>query len=288
MNFIMQLQKEKYTKEIKILYVDNLIEEILEKMVDFISNHDTRNLTLIKVKKETKVYKFKYNNHIYYIKAYLHKKKKLKNYFRYKAFRNIKITKSLIESGIPVFTPYLSISYRNLPFPNNSLFITEEFEGINASDFLLENYGNLELKKRFIEKIAYIWSKLYKNGFIQGDPNLDNVMVRTNYNKEKGQKEEMDIVLVDVDSIRKWPLILDNMVIKNLAKFNSLTIRNLSKYNKTLISCEDRKFFLEEFLKHYKTIKNIDFFKEEIKKKTIEKLKKWNKENLINRNDFNI
>lgn len=283
----MQLQKRKYKKGIHVYYTEKIIEPFLQKMVNFVRGDYTSNLTLIKVKRETKVYKYEYNNQIYYIKAYLHKKKKLKNYFRYKAFRNIKITKSLMDNEIPVFIPCFSISYRKLPSPNNSLFITKEFDGINASDFLIEHHDKLEVKEMFIKKLAYILAKLYSKGFIQGDPNLENVMVKANSINDKGQID-LGIVLVDIDSIRKWPILLDKIIIKNLVKFNALTIRNLSKYNTILISCEDRQLFLEEFLKHYKTTKDINFFEREIKKGTIEKLKKWGKANLINNNGFNI
>lgn len=221
----MELRKEKYTKNIKVKYMDTLIDEIVEDMLGFLCNNDESNLCLVKVKRDTKVYKYKHDNQTYYIKAYLHKKKKLKNYFRYKAFRNIKITKSLMDNEIPVFKPYISISYKNFPSPNRSLFITREFKGVSATEFLLDNHENTELKNKFIKDMAYICSKMYNNGFVQGDPNLDNIMVKLHSNEGREQSE-LDIVLVDVDGIKKWPFLTENMVIKNLAKFNALIIRN--------------------------------------------------------------
>lgn len=65
----MELRKEKYTKNIKVKYMDTLIDEIVEDMLGFLCNNDESNLCLVKVKRDTKVYKYKHDNQTYYIKA---------------------------------------------------------------------------------------------------------------------------------------------------------------------------------------------------------------------------
>ncbi len=77
------------------------------------------------------VYKLKYNDCIYYLKSYMHRKltKILKNFFRpVEAIRIFQKSMKLIEADIPVAEPVMGLTRRSF-FLVDSIFVSKEVPG---------------------------------------------------------------------------------------------------------------------------------------------------------------
>lgn len=241
---------------------------------DYIKNNS---FELIKKGNQREIYKFKVNSKSYYLKKYSYRNlgKRIKNFFRASAaYRSFKITIELLEKNISVVKPILAAEYQYSPFITDSIFITKDFGGVNLQKFLAYNdYSQLE-KEKVIIKVAKLWSKLYRNNYINGDPNLPGVLLRYN--------DKLELALVDLDNFQKKIYLSQEKVIKNLAKFNAHGYSGLEKLQGKKLKKEDRKLFLKYFLKFYNRI-NLDINNLLLKteKETAKYLNKWNKDHLF-------
>lgn len=235
------------------------------------------NFSLIDKSTGRRVFKLEFGNKSYYIKKYSYRKvsKRIKNLFRpSEAFRAFKKCKQLLAAEVSVVKPVLAITYRHDIWTVDSLFITEDFQGMNLRDYLAYEDYSLELKREIIKRLAEFWFELYQLKFLNGDPNIVNILIRFN-------QEKFELGLVDVDNIKKLPFIPWKMVIKNLIKFTAHTYSNLDGFGRDKLDYEDRMLFFKEFFSYFNHQEDIDELIDYINQKTVEKLIDWDKKELI-------
>lgn len=121
--------------------------------------------------------------------------------------------------------------------------------------------------------MAKLWAKLYKNNYINGDPNLPGVLL----NFDDG----LQLSFVDVDNFKQVIYLSEKRIIKNLAKFNAHSYSGLAKMDGKKLTDTDRKLFLDYLVENYsfksstiEVFNKIDYF-------TYKVLKKWGKEGLM-------
>jgi hypothetical protein len=239
-------------------------------------NISNKSFEPVKMSSQRKVFKVNIGSENYYFKKYNYRnlEKRIKNIFRKSsAYRAFKISNELIEKRITVVKPILAAEYKHSPIKIDSVFITKDFGGINLQDFIAyKNYSQKEKEKIIIE-LAKLWAKLYKNNYINGDPNLPGVLL----NFDDG----LQLSFVDVDNFKQVIYLSEKRIIKNLAKFNAHSYSGLAKMDGKKLTDTDRKLFLDYLVENYsfksstiEVFNKIDYF-------TYKVLKKWGKEGLM-------
>jgi len=238
-----------------------LIKDIIDKFI-IVEDKAEYQAALFKDDKAHNVFKYQLDGNIYYIKKYenLRFKKKLKNLFRpAEGKRYLKLLNKLQEIGIPTINKGWAIKYGTF-IDRESLFITEEISGQKLIDFLADCSDNI-LRKTAIKKLAELLNTLYSNKLLSGDPNFSNFFVN----------EAEEVKFIDLDSIKKFPIIPKSMIHKNLAKLLALAY-----VHKVEISIGEKELLVNEAL-------NGQQFKE-ILKLTKEKLDHWDHNKIIHEN----
>lgn len=281
----MKLKKKAWEDRVKVYYRDKLNEKLVEKIINFLKGKDVNGISKLEVVKTSQgrwVCKLKINNNKYYIKKYFYRKsgKKIKNIFRpSEALRAFRTSHQLLAVDIPVVRPVLAAVYRQNLLTVDSILVTKDFGGRDLQDFFASGDYNKELKEEVITKTAYLWAQVYKNNFLNGDPNLASILVRY-------RQGDLELALIDVDNIRCYPFLPWKMIVKNLIDFNAHTYSGLYKLDGNKLTCEDRLIFLKNFINYYdKNGIEQQSLITQIKQKTIERLIEWDKRDLIINNE---
>lgn len=265
-------------KNIRCLFSETPSYELQEKVDYCLKNPiiQRQEFELVKKGNQREIYKVKLNSRIYYFKKYRYRSlnKRVKIFFRKSpAFRSFKISQKLIEAGIPVVKPVIAAEYKQKPTIVDSLFVTEDFDGVNLQDFLaFEDYSQAE-KEEIIKVLAELWAGLYQNKYINGDPNLPGVLLKFD--------GDLKLSFVDVDNFKRKIYLSEKRIIKNLAKFNAHSYSGLAKMDGKELTISDRKLFLKTFIKNYSFKLSRRRLIEKIDELTFELLKSWRKEDLI-------
>lgn len=240
-------------------------------------NISNKSFEPVKMGSQRKVFKANIGSENYYFKKYSYRslEKRIKNIFRKSsAYRAFKISNELLEKRITVVKPILAAENKHSPIKIDSVFITKDFGGINLQDFLAyKNYSKAEKEKIIIE-LAKLWAKLYKNNYINGDPNLPGVLLNFD--------GSLQLSFVDVDNFKQVICLSEKRIIKNLAKFNAHSYSGLDKMNGKKLTNKDRKLFLDNLIENYKGLKQINAY-QAIKDETLSILRAWDKTELIRR-----
>jgi hypothetical protein len=281
---MVKLNKENFTDDIMIYYYNSFDKDLVQEVVNFLKsgrNINSKNIEPVKEGKGRQVFKTVVNGKKYYLKKYFYRKtsKRMKNLFRSaEAVRALKITFQLLQAGIPAVEPVLAMVYRHNFWTFDSVFITEDFQGIDLQNYLAyENYDP-ETKSLVIKETARLWAGLYKNRFINGDPNLASILI-------KFDRNDCKISLVDVDNTRHLPFLPQRIVIKNLIELNAHSYSGLDRIGKQKLSFEDRKAFFNEFILSYRRKMNIEKITKYINRKTYDRLLQWGKQDLVNNDE---
>lgn len=275
----MQIKSEKYDK-INFYYNKKPSKLMFEMTKYFLETNKINNsdFEMIKSGNQREIYKGIVDSESYYFKKYSYRSlnKKLKNIFRSSAaYRSFKISNQLIANQIPVVEPILAAKYNHSLMIADSIFITKDFGGADLQNFLAKKEYSLKEKEEIIIKLAQIWAKLYKNNYLNGDPNLPGILI--NYN----ENESLNLSLVDVDNFKKVIYLTKDRIIRNLAKFNAHSYSGLAKMGEKKLTKEDRKLFLNHFIKNYNDLTQIDLC-QAVKTETFNILEAWDKSELIN------
>lgn len=255
-------------------YIDN---NLPSKMVSLIlaeekKNFKSKKFHLIKNDKGHEVFKFNFEGKSYYLKYYSDQKlfKRIKNLIRpEEGIRYFKISWQLLSDNIPVVKPVLAIKYRINLMKSNSLYVTKGHQAKTLSKYFLKNNYDQKTKIRIIKRLAALFAKLYKNKYIPGDPNLQNVLI------SKTQK----LTLVDVDNIKHYPILPDKMILRNLGKLNALAYKNKEAWKP-----QDMDFFVQYCLEKINFNISPDSLYQYVNKTTLKKLTKWEERQVIQNN----
>ena len=237
------------------------IKDIIDKFI-IIDDKAEYQAALFKDDKAHDVFKYQLDGNIYYIKKYenLRFKKKVKNLFRpAEGERYLKLLNKLQEIGVPTIKKGRAIKYGSF-IDRESLFITEEISGQELIDFL-DDSDDRSLRKIAIENLAELLITLYSNKLLSGDPNFSNFLV----DKSGGVK------FIDLDSIKKFPVMPQFMIDKNLAKLLALAY-----VHEVELSLSEKKLLVN------KTLKKEKF--QDILRLAKDKLDYWNHNKIIQKN----
>jgi hypothetical protein len=275
----MQIKSEKYD-EINFYYNKKPSKQMFEMTKYCLETNEINNsdFEMIKSGNQREIYRVIVDSESYYFKRYSYRSfnKKIKNIFRSSAaYRSFKTSDQLIANQIPVVEPILAAKYNHSPMITDSIFITKDFGGTDLQDFLAKKDYSLAVKEEIIIELAQVWAKLYKNNYLNGDPNLPGILI--NYN----ENESLNLSLVDVDNFKKVIYLTKDRIIRNLAKFNAHSYSGLAKMVGKKLTKEDRKLFLNHFIKNYKDLTQIDLC-QAVKTETFNILEAWDKSELIN------
>lgn len=276
---MLKLNKEIYNDRIKVYYNNRFDKDLIQEVVKCIKcdNNTNSDIKLVKEDKGRQVFKLAVNNKKYYIKKYFYRKtsKRLKNLFRSaEALRAFEISNRLLRAGIPVVQPVLAVVYRCDFWTFDSIYVSEDFQGINLQNYLAFGNDNEVVKRQVIKEVARLWAKVYKKRFINGDPNLASILI-------KFTGDNFKLSLVDVDNTRHVLVLPESTIIKNLIEFNAHSYSGLDRIGKKKLSFEDRILFLKEFILSSGRKVNLTKITEYIGRKTAYRLLEWGKEYLV-------
>lgn len=251
----MNIKKMKFKNDFIIYYKGNKPpQELIDKTIFYLRNPSLKDSELVKKGNGRKIFKASVASKSYYFKKYSYRSfdKKLKNLIRKSAaYRSFKKSHLLLDKKIPVVEPVLAVLYKHNFFTYDSVFVTEDFNGINFQEFIaFEEYNN-KLKKKLIKKAALFWSELYKNNIINNDPNLGSILINSDNSSE--------LSLVDVDNIKIKDSLTSNEILHNLSKFNAHSYLGLKKLGGKQLSCSDKKIFLEEIYNNMECFSHFKF-----------------------------
>lgn len=261
--------------------IDNKLLEITDVLLTNSNRVIEKEIKLVKDDIGRQVFKVKIGNDNYYLKKYFYKKasKKIKNLFRpAEAVRAYQISNKLLAASISVAEPIAAIVNNKGFMVKESIFITKEFVGIKLDDYLINEEYNKSLKEKIIKEVAKLWAKLYLFNFLNGDPNLPGILVRV-------QDDKVDLCLVDMDNFKQYSYLSWKKICKNLIEFNAHSYSGLGISGINKLSNKDRiiffKLIISELIKEYGWNINLEDNISYINKKTIERLIKWGREEVI-------
>ena len=244
----MKILKKKISSHITLYYQKKIDEDLLSKTINFLTSNDNKeDIKIIKTNKAGYVFVTKIKGNYYYFKKYKNKNfiKIIKDFFRpERAVRSLNIAISLTRKNIPTVKPILAAVHIKNPFKKESIFVTADFGGTELIKYLTNKIQN-DSKREILNKIVNLYSQLLKNHFYHQDPDLQNFLIKQNR-----------IVLVDVDSIRKFPFFTWKIILTNLINFNQqlIKVENLDKNQN--FTREDRYYIIRNILSNIK--KNIN------------------------------
>ncbi|WP_027339409.1 lipopolysaccharide kinase InaA family protein [Halonatronum saccharophilum] len=275
----MSLKKEAFDHKIKVYYQDNLNKKLYQKVIECFNSdcHSQGGFHLIKDEKNRQVFKLDFKGKVYYLKKYSYRKlsKRIKNLFRpEEAIRSFITSNKLLMNDIPVVKPILALTYKHNFFTYDSIFVTEEADGIDFKQNLIENeYTDKEIRKQF-KRVGELWFQLLNNNFYHGDPSLANVLIAFKEN-------DIKLSLVDVDNIKSFPFFTWKRVLKALIKFNAHIYSALNEPEITELGYRDRIHFFKQVVNKYNKGEKFQEIMNYINLKTVKKLLKWEKREWI-------
>lgn len=280
----LKLKRKKYNSKIQIYYQDEVNYGLAEELMDYVwSNKGLKqhkeNFELIKDDvKKGKVYRMKFDDQVYYVKCYAHRKLKkvIKNIFRpVEAVKCFKIGIKLLNADIAVAEPVLGLTCRRSLFLVDSIFVAKEVPGVDLHAYLERNKTyDKELRENIIREMALLWSKLVNHNFLHHDPWLGNFMFDP-------KQKIIQIKLIDIDNIYSLPFLPQNILIKNLARLRSKQLYEFSKNNNKALTQDEINIFLEEFIQRCHRKLKTDKLQESANFHTIKRLIKHHNQNLI-------
>ena len=264
----------KIAKDVKAYLNQDFSQGLLDFVLASRSNDFKRDdFKLIKDNKGHEVFNFTYQNKEYYLKNYSQQglKKDLKNLVRpVEAIRYFKISCGLLAESIPVVKPALAVEFRVNMLRKDSLFLTEGVAASNLYDFLLKDEVSQKFKEQAVKESAFLFAQLYQNNFHPGDPNLENILITD---------KQQELILVDVDNIKRYPLLPKILVLRNLAKFNALAYKNNENWNQNY-----REIFLSNCLKRLDFKQEIAESIARVDDLTVKRLINWDRKHIIKAN----
>lgn len=294
MNKILIINKKQDNSKIKAYYQDELNYGLAEEIIKYFwlskkPQHNNDNLELInddsyhsfkpqliKRKKKCETYILEYNDETFFIKRYFSvslDKKLLNITRRAKAHKCLLYSDRLSTAGFNVAEPVFALIYKNGSLGKESVFVMKKYPGINFREYLNSYDPNIKKEEAILSFAATI-GNFYKNGFIHGDPNLENFII----NEVNGQ---YTFGFIDIDEIyRRAPS--KKAVLKSIGKLCSFVYCSLNDSNQSILNSEEKMmFYLSEILKSYNPRITIDYARRIVIKQAVRVFIHWNNGSII-------
>lgn len=281
-----KIDRKKYNSKIKVYYQDDLNYGLAEDLIKYFwlyqkSHNDDRfhglnKPQIVKRKKKCETSVLEYNGGTFYIKRYFSvslDKKLLSLVRRPKALKCLIYSKHLEVAGFNVAEPVFALAYTKGFFEKESIFVMKKYLGINFREYLNSSDSDLNKEKAILSFTSTI-GDFYKNGFIHGDPNLENFII----NEENGQ---YNFGFIDVDQIfRRLPS--QKAVLQSIGKLYCFAYCFFSDSNPRVVNSEEKiMFYLSSILKSYNPRINIDYARLIAGKAAVKVLLHWNCSGLV-------
>ena len=252
----MKIKKFKSDANNTVLFLEKIDNEILKKALYFLELEDYKNdKNLIKqknAKKRTRqVFRFEINGKMYYCKKYVNNNffKIIQDLFRnQRAVRAFKLSVFLNNHNIQTIKPVLAVNDGKRFFHRASVIITEECKGITIKKVLLNDIKE-EDKQKLIEKCVNLYIKLIKMKIYHRDPNFSNLMLSQN-----------ELILIDLDDVRKIPFYSFRLLFRNLEKLNRILLLSYTRNKEINFNNQDRENIIKKLISNsYNRINQIKY-----------------------------
>ncbi len=227
-----------------VLFLEKIDKKLIEKALYFLELEDYKNdKDLIKqknAKKRTRhIFRFKINEKVYYCKKYVNNNffKIIQDFFRnQRAVRAFKLSVFLNNHSIQTIKPVLAVVDSNRFFHRASVIVTEESEGITIKKVLLNNVKK-EDKQKILKKFINLYLRLIKMKIYHRDPNLSNFMFFQD-----------ELILIDLDDIRKFHWYSFGKLFRNLEKLNRILLLSFTRNKEINLNNKDRENIIKKLI----------------------------------------
>lgn len=226
------------------------------------------------------VYTFTYRKQLYYLKRYIHRWtcQVVKNWVREpEGLRYFRASLAVEALGVPVVKPVFAITLRVNPFITDSFYVIKAFGGSSLDHLAMKCQLKKTEREKLLRRIARIWSTLYMNRYVHEDPNPGNILVNT---------ETLDIALVNIDGVRKWPVLPEKKILDNLAKLNYFSYLCFDNTSGRKLDEADRTVFFDAFFSHYPKKMHTREPVYYLYQSTIKRLVRSNREDIVSNSPF--
>lgn len=232
-----------FKEQINLLHLNQLNGTILQKAMYLLDLENNRVNSLIKEGRSRKrnrlVFRSETDEGVFYFKKYVNYSflKFIQDLFRTsRAERAFEMSSFLVKHNINVVKPVLAISKT---FDKSSLFVTEESKGVSLKEILKGEITKSD-KSKLLNKLITTYSSLLKLKIYHRDPNLSNFLV------EKGE-----LVLIDMDDIRRKPFFSSINTFVNLEKLNRILLLCFVRNKDINFNNDDRIFILKSLFHNF-------------------------------------
>jgi len=282
----MVITKEELREDIYLLfYADedpdrDLALEIIKDIPD--ENGENPSGRVVKIKDSgstTSVYKICIKNRKYFVKEFRASglKRKIKNFMgKPRAIRSLKNGIQLRNKGIPAIKPGMAVI--DCSTLNRNLLITEEIKGENLFQLLRNCEFNPSTRRQLLINLATIWRKLFQQNLLYRDPTLENFFLTP---EESFRGEPPGIIIIDIDHIYSLPIMPEFLKKDALSRFFASSLIYLEKAGVNFPSQQELSQFYLQFFKGERSKRERRKFSRKVKKGTVNKLRKWNRMDLI-------
>ncbi len=255
-------------KKIKIIFLDPPDDTVMRKALYYLDlTNYGKEPSLIKKKIASKrtrhVFKVEINGSNYFFKKYTNYSylKIVQDFFRsnraVRAFETaLYLNRNNIETVIPVLTIYKF-------FGKSSIFVTKECKADSLKDIFLKDISD-ETKHKLVKKLAVLYNSLLKLGIFHRDPNLSNFLFSND-----------NIVLIDMDDIKKKKLFPFSKAFMNIEKLNRILLLSYVRKKDLSFNNNDRIFIIKSLIQKRFKIFNENFFLKILNRFTKFKMNKY-------------
>lgn len=239
----MKIKQISFTSEIKLYYSKEEPELNLVRSVSQIFDGSVQSF---KKMPRHEVYLLEHGNNVYYAKKFFPTtfEQKLSYCIRKsKALKCFILFNQLVNANFKTIESVFVLNYQK-GLKRESILVTKKTDGVNLKDVLIMDIDR-SVKKEVLVCLLLTLGTFLKKGFRHNDPGLENFLIDLN-------KKPYEIIFMDLDAIESIPWLSPKRAFYSLNKLSfSIYATLVSQNNEKAYSCEQAKFYIEQFLKSY-------------------------------------
>jgi serine/threonine protein kinase len=163
----------------------------------------------------SEVYRFQYNNTVYYAKRFI--AATIERYISQLAkgpqgIRCYNMANTLTSLNIQVPESIFVLSYRKNLLRSENIYLTKAFDGPSVFEFVLENLGQSHVKiAKVLSNLTSALGTLHRNQYIHDDTSTSNFLVNS---------KSLEICFIDLNSIYHQKKLSRDQILESLAPLN--------------------------------------------------------------------
>ncbi len=272
-----------HTKIYYLQKVDNELVNITSMILNQSSTDKCEEkFEFINRQSSAEVYRFKYQNDVYYAKKFITSTIERNISQLAKGPRGLRcynMANILTSINIKVPESVFVLSYRENLLRSEDIYLTKEYKGISVFEFILKNTGKSNEKvAKVLLNLTSALGILYRNQFTHDDSHLKNFLV---------DPESLEICFIDLNTIRRHKKLSRNQIIESLVRLNSGIFGLLAQNGMGHLYTPERvQFYLENIFSYYQYPVDLRDAFSFLTRKTVQNLINRNKKSLITEDSF--